>query len=30
MTYFHHLYERARSDIIELEALMEGTAIEID
>jgi hypothetical protein len=30
MTYFHHLYQRARSDIIELEALMEGNAIEID
>jgi hypothetical protein len=30
MTFFHHLYQRARSDIIELEVLMEGNAIEID
>jgi hypothetical protein len=30
MTYFHHLYQHARSNILELEALMEGNAIEID
>jgi hypothetical protein len=30
MTYFHHLYQRARSNIIELAALMEGNAIDID
>jgi hypothetical protein len=30
MTYFHHLYQRARSDIIELEVLMEANPIEVD